>query len=203
MAVFIGDVHGKYEPYKRLIRQATDTIQVGDMGLGFRKWPHGEWRQNPPYDEMVKANARFIRGNHDNPEVCRNHTQWIQDGLVRDDMMFVGGAVSIDKPWRVKDFNWWEDEQLSSASFENLMGVYAAAKPLVMITHDCPKSVIPLLHSHLFGDDSITQNSLQKMLEIHRPKLWVFGHHHMSFDRVESGTRFVCLAELEMRELTW
>jgi len=66
-ATFIGDVHGKYQQYKKLIRSSPSTIQVGDMGIGFRRWPHGEFQTNPPYDLMVETNARFIRGNHDNP----------------------------------------------------------------------------------------------------------------------------------------
>src|SRR6266699_1688850 len=111
-ATFIGDVHGKYGAYKRLIRSAPDSIQVGDIGLGFRQWPHGGWRTNPPYDVMRGTGARFIRGNHDNPEVCRDHTQWIQDGLVQDDMMFIGGAKSTDRPYRHPDFDWWADEEL-------------------------------------------------------------------------------------------
>lgn len=34
------------------------------------------------------------------------------------------------------------------------------------------------------------------MFTAHKPKLWLFGHWHMPFDEVVSGTRFICLAEL-------
>src|SRR5690348_14652539 len=107
---FIGDVHGLYERYDRIIKEHANTIQVGDMGIGFRRWPHGEWQANPPFDVMVAQNALFIRGNHDNPGVCRNHKQWIADGYVRTTekgnvVMFIGGAHSIDAKLRIEGFS--------------------------------------------------------------------------------------------------
>src|SRR5712671_5809644 len=105
MTIFIGDVHGKFDRYKAIIREHPNTIQVGDMGVGFRRWPHGEYQSNPPYDEMVKANAYFIRGNHDNPAVCKRHTQYIPDSMVQNDTMFIGGGYSIDWQYRIEDFS--------------------------------------------------------------------------------------------------
>ena len=152
---------------------------------------------------MVETNARFIRGNHDNPDVCTRHTQWIPDGTIQDDVMFIGGAFSIDRIYRNEDFNWWKNEELNEEVFSRLLEIYNTSKPTVMVTHDCPLSVIPMMHSHHWDDKSITQVFLQKMLEAHKPKLWVYGHHHKSFDVVIEGTRFVCLAELEMKDLQW
>ena len=209
MPIFIGDAHGKFSQYKAIIKEHKDTIQVGDMGIGFRRWPHGEYSQNPPYDEMVKANAQFIRGNHDNPAVCRKHSQWIKDGYVREDkwfgdMMFIGGAYSIDKAFRDEGFNWWPDEELSVDELVPITIRYMNTKPACMVTHDCPKSIYPMLHSHHFVDlPQRTPQALQAMWEVHKPKLWVFGHHHKSFDMIVDGTRFVCLAELEVKELNW
>lgn len=196
----IGDVHGEFKQYKEIIRKHPDTIQVGDMGLGFRRYPHGDWVQNPPYDGMVSANARFIRGNHDNPGVCRNHSQWIPDGLVQDDVMFVGGASSIDWQYRIEGYSWWKDEQCSQDQFNEIVDIYFVTKPRVMVTHDCPLSIIPLIHRHHFKENSRTQQALQMMFEYHQPDLWVHGHHHISIDHVVEGTRFVCLAELELKE---
>ena len=203
MPIFIGDVHGKYSQYKHIIKEHKDTIQVGDMGVGFRRWPHRNWQENPPYDLMVEQNARFIRGNHDNPAVCGNHTQCIKDGTVEDDMMFVGGAFSVDWRFRVEDYSWWKDEELSFNSLVRIHDVYMVAKPACMVTHDCPITVIKHLHSHHLYENSRTQQALEAMWEKHKPKVWVFGHHHMSFDEIIEGTRFVCLNELEVKEINW
>lgn len=198
----IGDVHGKYKAYKTLIRYCKDTIQVGDMGIGFRKWPHGEWITNPPYDSMVETNARFIRGNHDNPAVCRNNTQWIPDGHVEGDVMFIGGAYSIDYMYRYSEFSWWEDEQCSAEEFLKFFQTYQELKPRVMVTHDCPHEVIKYIpeSAKYNSPASSTGAAFDNFWQAHQPELWVFGHHHSRLDKTMNGTRFVCLEELEMKE---
>ena len=208
MPIFIGDVHGKYDQYKKIIKQHKDTVQVGDMGVGFRRLINyeGEYKysRNPPHALMVEQNARFIRGNHDNPEVCARHSQFIPDGHVENDMMFVGGAYSIDWQYRIEGFSWWNDEECSAEWLERCKEAYQVLKPACMVTHDCPYSIYPMLHSHHFVDlPTRTPKALEAMFQVHKPKVWVFGHHHKSFDQIVDGTRFVCLAELEVKEINW
>lgn len=211
---FIGDVHGKYGPYSRLLKESpSPTIQVGDMGVGFlHLWkfdantgkPKPE--RNPPYDEMVAGGHRFIRGNHDNPAACRRHTQCIADGAIENGMMFIGGGFSIDRVLRQEGYSWWADEELSAEAFVEIIDKYMMAKPHTMVTHDCPHSASAALMEQ-FGMrplekfPSRTAFALETMLRMHRPKLWVFGHWHVSFDQTIEGTRFVCLNELEMKDL--
>jgi len=197
MPRFIGDVHGKFGQYKTIIKQYPDTIQVGDMGIGFRRWPHGECSENPPYDAMVASNARFIRGNHDNPTVSRRHTQWIPDGHIENDMMFVGGAFSIDFKYRVESFSWWPDEELSHEEMLWIYDIYMKHKPRMMVTHNCPDCIVPYIHTHHYGFTSRTGQLFDRLFEEHKPQIWVHGHHHISVDHEVLGTRFVCLAELE------
>lgn len=204
--LLIGDVHGKFGPYKTLIKGRTDSIQVGDMGVGFIRqygYMEGSTSQNPPFDKMVAGNHRFIRGNHDNPGVCRKHKQWIADGTYDPvtKMMFVGGANSIDRQFRTEGFDWWRDEELGYEEADKVLGTYLEVKPEIMVTHDCPLMIIPLMHSHHWNDNSFTQRMLQNMFEQHQPRLWFYGHHHKSFVQEVNGTTFRCLAELETFEL--
>lgn len=201
MTVFIGDVHGKFGAYKTIIKQYPNSIQVGDMGVGFRRWPHGEYDINPPYDKMVEMNARFIPGNHDNPFVCKKHTQCIQYGIIEGDMMFCGGAWSIDWQWRIEGYNWWPEEELTHSEFYKIMDIYELNKPRIMVTHDCPETVLHLIHSHHLCFTTRTGQCFDAMFKMHQPEIWVFGHHHISFDQVVEGTRFICLAELEHRDI--
>lgn len=203
----IGDVHGKFSQYKTIIRNGPPSIQVGDMGVGFRHWPHGESQANPPYDLMVANDARFIRGNHDNPAVCGRHTQCISDGSIECGIMFVGGGLSIDRAYRTEGYSWWPDEELSIQELNDIVDLYMEAKPRAMITHDCPEDVALELARLAYGYNgdklnfqSRTRQALQSMWSAHSPELWVFGHWHRSFDNVMNGTRFVCLAELEYRD---
>lgn len=203
---FIGDVHGKFSQYERIIREHSGTIQVGDMGVGFRRWPHGEWQTNPPYDKMVKAEAWFIRGNHDNPFICQQHSRCIKDGDVHttqkgNKIMFIGGGLSIDKAYRIEDYSWWPEEELTYEQMCEIAEKYLAEKPDVMVTHECPSVHVDRIHeSHHRLDNSRTTQFFQSLWAQHQPKLWIHGHHHISTESDINGTKFVCLAELEMRE---
>jgi hypothetical protein len=205
--IFVGDVHGKYKQYSKIMDEYQDTIQVGDMGVGFRRWmglgEYDPYSPNPPYDKMVAGGHRFIRGNHDNPGVCRSHTQCIKDGTIIDEMMLIGGALSIDKQWRMPNYTWWEDEELSRQELETLLDVYCITKPRIMVTHDCPEPVAMAMNrrTEKLEYPSITRQAFQSMFEIHQPDVWVYGHWHRSFDEVIDGTRFVCLNELEVKDI--
>lgn len=206
----IGDVHGKFNRYKAIIKDGPPSIQVGDMGVGFRRTfdgingNKGEYTNNPPYDLMLANAARFIRGNHDNPSVCDRHSQCIQDGSIESGVMFIGGAQSVDRQFRTEGYDWWPDEELSIEELGDLIDVYVGAKPRVMITHDCPEEVAEAMEAHSgrrkLDLQSRTRQALQSMWSAHSPELWVYGHWHYSFDHVLRGTRFVCLAELEYRD---
>ena len=44
----IGDVHGHFRAYERLISDCEGSIQVGDMGIGFHHPVTEQWSANPP-----------------------------------------------------------------------------------------------------------------------------------------------------------
>ena len=48
---------------------------------------------------------------------------------------------------------------------------------------------------------SRTRQAFDAMMSIHRPKLWIFGHWHRSRNEMIDGTRFICLAELEHKDI--
>lgn len=203
----IGDVHGKFKPYRNIIRDVPFSIQVGDMGVGFMGFRGGELRSltNPPYDAMAEGRHLFIRGNHDNPDVCRRQKHWIPDGSVVDGVYCLGGAVSIDRAYRTEGLDWWADEECSYAALERMIDDYALIKPEVVITHDCPDSIAgEILASFRKGrieDGSRTRVALERMLAIHQPRHWLFGHWHESLSFVLGRTRFQCLNELEFTDI--
>jgi hypothetical protein len=200
---FIGDVHGYYKRYRNVIRPVKNSIQVGDMGVGFYNIKAHRYYANPPYDSMTRGNHRFIRGNHDNPEVCRNQSQWIKDGHYEDGMMFIGGALSIDKHLRNEGADWWADEELSVNELYALTDKYIEAKPEIMVTHDCPENIARVLfHTSMKHDyPSRTRQAFEGMFYHHKPKYWIFGHWHMSSNFEIEGTRFICLNEMEYIDL--
>jgi hypothetical protein len=200
----IGDIHGAVHDYK--CAASIPSIQLGDFGIGFGQ--SDAWHNN--INEFQRTgNHRFIRGNHDNPAYCKRMSNWIVDGTIENDTMFIGGAWSIDNPnappgWyrRTPNVDWWADEECSDEAFESMYGVYKVAKPRVMITHDCPASIS---YSMFWGSGFIkgpaypnrTAAWLQRFYDAHQPDEWYFGHWHSCMTYKHGNTRFQCIGELD------
>lgn len=203
----IGDIHGKWNSYQKLIdtsyNNIDNSIQVGDFGVGF--FPPQTTEEMNDFVKNNPKSHRFIRGNHDNPHICKNEMYgYIQDGTVENDVMYIGGAWSIDQYYRTSGVDWWEDEQCSYEELSNFVDTYEKTKPRIMITHDCP--TIAAYHMFVKNGNSIggkslhltrTGEALQQMFEIHKPDFWFFGHWHNTVSRKIDNTVFVCLDELK------
>jgi predicted phosphodiesterase len=181
----IGDVHGKYERYHRIISRTKDhpyTIQLGDFGFKY------DTLKNVDHTKHV-----IIGGNHDNYDICGNYPHFLSD---------YGGAYSIDKQYRTIGIDWWENEEVKIEGFMKARELYRQIKPEIMITHDCPEQIayqmIPV-GGRIFQNN--TTWALQELLNIHEPKLWIFGHWHKSRTIQYGKTKFVCLDELETYDI--
>lgn len=205
MTRLIGDIHGHFSEYVQTATLDFDgpTIQVGDFGIGF-SGPYWHERTNEFHWD---GKHRFIRGNHDDPTRCRKEmVGWIPDGRVENDVMFIGGAWSIDWAYRTEGTSWWRDEELSLEEFDRLIDVYASTKPRVMITHDAPDSVthqmfiqsgLAIGGANAKKINTRTGMALQAMLDIHQPDEWYFGHWHHTLASRWGRTHFQCLGELQ------
>ena len=200
----VGDIHGEayYDGFCRIVEESGHpVVQIGDFGLGFKGC--GDFDNSAREFLQAHSNARFMRGNHDNPAVCRSMPGFVEDGEIMGNAMFIGGAYSIDHMHRKAGRDWWPDEQVSDDDFEKIAEVHSERKPSIMVTHDCPDCIL----RRMFGYDTVIETNtgkmLSRMLNRHQPDLWVFGHHHKSlvFEDDLSGVKFVCLDECETLEI--
>ena len=200
----IGDIHGEWELYHQTATDAINfggcerTIQVGDFGVGFS----GPYWHDRADEFHWDGTHRFIRGNHDDPTRCKKMAGWIHDGRIEDDVMFIGGAWSIDQAFRTEGVSWWQDEELSIEEFYRLIDVYDQVRPRVMITHDCPGDVstemfiqsgLALFKGNAKSIPTRTSIAFNTMLAIHQPEEWYFGHWHHSMKYKYGRTMFQCL----------
>lgn len=199
---FIGDIHGMTSLYREIAADADSSVQVGDYGIGFLSGNEMD-AINSFHDG---SNHRFIRGNHDDPGLCKSTSGYIPDGTfdVDNSIMYIGGAWSIDWQGRTPGFDLWLDEECSMQEFETLLESYEKNKPKIMVTHDCPGSVAFELfikgtkHTQY---PTLTAQALDAMFEVHQPDIWLFGHWHGDRDVEINGTRFICLGELSYIDL--
>lgn len=205
--IFVGDVHATWGKFDDVIdkhaalMESDLMIQVGDMGLGFGT--QGEPKSFPD-------SVRFIRGNHDDPEVCRKHPNYLGDyGFDEENGIFyVSGAWSIDWEYRTPGRDWWFEEQLSDRDLRSMLGLAKEVKDRIQIvvSHDCPRFVFDDMRKSrkMFRDKAIpnrTTMALDDLFGIVKPKHWVFGHHHTSYSSRIQGTHFRCVDILETHEV--
>lgn len=189
---FIGDIHGDVFSYMPIIDGCDESVQVGDFGIGFIP-------ENGFVDTLhVDGRHKFIRGNHDDPDMCKERPGYIEDGTYdkERDILYVGGAWSIDWKWRTPGYTWWDNEELSIPELVRMHELFVHHKPRVMVTHDCPTSVA--FECFLKGTNkpqykTRTAEAFEGMFQRYQPEIWVFGHWHTDVDRVINGTRFICL----------
>lgn len=181
---FIGDVHSQFDIYLKLIENSEESVQVGDFGIGFNK---------NPVDAYDTAKHRFIRGNHDFPAGCLQEPNYIADGHVERDMMFVGGALSIDRAFRTEGIDWWRDEELSMNDLYIMYDKYVMNKPRVMVAHEFPETITNYFPLMKFRDNSRTRECFEAMFAHHKPELWIGGHWHLNFDQKIDHCRFIVL----------
>lgn len=210
---FIGDIHGKWDGYKGIIKDVPISRQVGDFGVGFKyRDRDGEIKNssNPPYDHIIKGDHKFIRGNHDCMHVCNQQSYWIKDGTIEIvdgwKIMYIGGALSIDKAWRTEGLDWWSDEELSIYAMNNIIDNYLIEKPDILVTHDCPEEIAVMMETWAgrkkLDIPSRTRQAFQSMFELFQPQLHIYGHWHFNIDKIYKGTRFMCLGELSYTDIT-
>jgi len=204
--LLIGDIHGLFWDYKSIIksRQTKRSLQLGDFGLGFRD------TMTFPNMSDVEGDHLFIRGNHDNPAVCRADKHYAGDfGVLEgnfidgnfDKLFFISGAWSIDYMHRTPNVSWWEDEQLSQEELSNAIDKYKEEQPDIVCSHDCPTIV---LH-HLHGSRVIptrTSQAMDIMFLERKPSYWIFAHHHVSWRLNIDGCTFICLNEMETLDIS-
>lgn len=186
---FIGDPHGKIDQLVDLIKGQTGMfISVGDTGF--------EPQIEKLRQQFISEEFYSVVGNHDwIPE--RYSWPYMGDHCYFPEfsLFTIRGANSIDKHLRTEGLDWFSDEELNYKQQCEAYDVYVETKPKIVVSHDCPQSVMQSLFG--YSEKSQTRIMLEHMFQVHQPELWVFGHHHKSKDVNINGTRFVCLSELE------
>lgn len=167
--LFLGDIHGAFHiiPNKVKTYDITDAniIQVGDFGVGFKSFEKDKKLLEQINSELKIRNIVLyaIRGNHDYKPYFDNNPFGLSNiKLVKDysvlnmsnkKILFMGGAISIDRLYRIntdkyrQDKCWWSDE-----SFELEEDELINLKKLdIVVTHTAPSFCYPD-NSNGFGD---------------------------------------------------
>ncbi len=184
--LIIGDVHGKIDEYKQIIKEKNPdfSLQVGDMGFDYSRL-------------SVSAQHRFVGGNHDNYK--KIHPRMLGDFGTWQNIFYIRGAFSIDKAYRIVGKSWFSEEELDYETCENAIQAYNEVRPNIVVTHTAPLSVI--INMGFMPLKTRTAQMLDVCLSLHQPVQWIFGHFHKSWVKKIENTTFRCLDELEIYHL--
>ncbi len=208
--LFIGDVHGEFKTYLYILQKMQHkggkigvdcSIQLGDMGIGFLKGEqHVLKKDGKTWSPELGPEHKFIRGNHDDPTMCRVHPNYAGDWkyFTKPNIFAVSGGFSVDWYWRTPGISWWDEEQMGDHQMGQMFRWYKHYKPRIVVSHECPTVVKERVatNAEKLKKRSRTEIKLQEMYEQHQPEFWIFGHHHKKFEVDAGGVHFVGLSEL-------
>lgn len=93
------------------------------------------------------------------------------------------------------------NEELSMEQCYDVLAEYEKVKPSFVVSHECPRSIVPYVTVSPLIIPSRTNQLLERLFNIHQPDQWIFGHYHKSWSESIDGTQFTCLDELECLDL--
>jgi Icc-related predicted phosphoesterase len=182
--------------------KADAIVQLGDFGI----WPGpgGDkfLRKLNKYLDEADLNLYFVDGNHEDfpkleklrggqegiaplvlqgfehpvpariHHIPRGHV-WEWGGVA---FMGVGGAVSIDRQWRIPGKSWWPEETLTPAQEEYALE-QAAQHIDVLVSHDCP-TYVPMTGLVNDPNSHWHRQIITGIAKVAAPRLWFHGHMH-------------------------
>ena len=218
-----GDWHGNTEFAIAAILDAYENgarhfLHVGDFGIwkGDERYIQGLTEQL----EKLDAEIWFVDGNHENFRLLYNipinkdgmrHVsprikhiprgfRWEWDGKW---WMGLGGATSLDRPYRDVGRSWWAEEEIT---IEDAYVAIQGGKVDYLLTHDCPADVfIPCISANNPDRPNFPQGELDRAQRhrslLHavckevRPAKLIHGHFH---DRYNSTLTYLDGTETEI-----
>lgn len=221
--VLVGDIHGEFATLRFKLKAKgvcnAHIIQVGDFGMGFNKPGYYEHHLGLFNNSLAEDNNHLyaIRGNHDDPAYFKSTNNpfnltnitlladYTELTLLDKRMLFVGGALSVDRRTRVLNKSYWADEGFvlkKDFPFNTYDCVITHARPpqsgLFSSTHKIKHWIDRDMELELERDLEIEAGLLGELYELTKPANWIFGHYHEGCINITQPTKYRCLDILEL-----
>ncbi|MFE2994118.1 metallophosphoesterase [Nocardia sp. NPDC059246] len=198
-----GDWHANQHHAKRAIRWAAEQgaqaiLHVGDFAFDMRPnffaavqraledtrlvlgWVDGNHDHHERLSALVTEHGRTAIPLRPNIFYLPRTYRWTWSGV---QFLALGGAHSVDRPWRTPGREWWPGETISIAEAQRATDDGPAD---VMITHDVPAGVrIPCIEGNPLGFPAREIEAAEQHRELLRrvvdqvqPKHLFAGHYH-------------------------
>jgi len=207
-----GDIHNNFGRLNELInrRNADLIICCGDFGY----WPDVDWAEPLSNIKLQKTKKLlWCDGNHENhwalqarqtdelaPGIIympRGSTYQLEDGR---NIMFMGGAHSIDQVMRKVGIDWFPEETITQKDLIGLPDI----KIDIFITHTCPAELlIDMLPHDPRKLPEPSNYALTALWKEYMPSLWFFGHWHRYTTGMLNDTKWYALSAPGFGDRWW
>ena len=204
MIYITGDTHGlidfdKLNYFKTIYTSEKDVLIIlGDAGIA---WSEEELEHTISKYELLGITIIFIDGNHENFSMLNNlpivemygakmhkisnNIYHVLRGEITTinnlNFLCLGGAISIDKHYRILNKSYWLEEEITEKDINNALTNLKKYNFEVdyVLTH-CVDT-ITLINEFGYNPDSCTDrlNFIDKFVKY---KYWYFGHYHIDED---------------------
>lgn len=212
--LIVGDIHGDWGKLNSLltVKRPDIVLQCGDFGW----WPQMEVKIPVLYGNQKKWTLRgvklsgallyFCDGNHE------NHPDLKQDGYIHEmydgvnfcsrgsvlplpdgrNVLFAGGASSVDKNMRTPGHDWFPEETIKAVDLDRIIA--GQHRIDIVVSHTCPTAFLKHLHKgNLAKVNDPSCKALDVVLDKLKPKQWFFGHWHLQKEGYDNGCHWQCL----------
>lgn len=204
--IVLGDLHGEFTRLNCLIEQEQPDVilQVGDFGY----WPCLE-DQDLSVINREKTRIYFCEGNNDDlghlqglMQIPRQPVEIVpgiyympRGSVLRLDdgrqVLFMGGAQSIDWCRRFPGWDWFPEEIISPHDILELPDIHID----IIVSHTCPEEFpVEALSRQQCSDSDPSRQLLSQVLHKYQPSLWYFGHWHDHAQGQYQKTRWIALS---------
>lgn len=161
-------------------------------------WCDGNHENHDDLDEKVKEHGRVpIEIMKNVFYMPRASTLTLPDGR---NVLFMGGADSVDKHVRTEGVSWWRQEIINQGDIYALPDM----KIDIVISHTIPWSIInepafrAMFANSPFGrlEAEPSTLALETVWEKYQPSLWYAGHWHVSYRTTKGPTEFFILNQI-------
>lgn len=205
-----GDIHNDFGVLNEIINKKKPELVIccGDFGY----WPKVKWGKPLSMIKRQDATILWCDGNHeDHWSLKERKSNEIEKGIIYmprgsiytlpdgRNIMFMGGAFSIDKEWRQIGVDWFPEETITQ---KDLMGL-PDIKVDILISHTCSTELLPemlVLNPWKINDPS--NDALSEVWKQYKPDLWYFGHWHQYKEGMLENTKWYCLGA-PLFQTTW
>jgi predicted phosphodiesterase len=213
--IVIGDIHNAFHNLNSFINDKKPKLILSTGDFGY--WPRAA---KPVYDrhfrdirrqklhsvDIIKTQncqIRFCDGNHEDHESLlklenyelapnvfyqpRGSIHKLQDNR---NILFMGGADSIDKDERTLGYDYFKEEIITIKDLDNIP---KNTRIDIVISHTCPDELVPEMLKYNNKRNDPSTKALSIILEQYRPKLWYFGHWHTYKKGIIKDCKWTCL----------